>query len=679
MDRRLWAAVLLIVVGLAAALPVLAARSQREQANTLVDLVVDLGELRDLALNDGVDLGELLADLQQAGITAVAVPEISFEDLARHRPVVSRQGSDLRQLVTGSPAVHPHLRRLVDAGRIDANFHYIVSDRPEVAADLWERLGLRLPPAQVNLYEHRAEAYLAVIEVAYSPQRLNQLRVGLGFSERDIELVRAAGLRPVPRPTNPPVIDADGVRRTVAEIAALMPETHTVIFGGGQILGYPQHVALTAELLRQNGWQPGLIEHPTQLHYLRQEGLTELAERMDYAIVRVHSFDRKELDLYSPADTVDRWVRSVRERNIRAVYLRPFLTADPGLSLTESNVKYLGLLSERLRAVGLAPGAPLPMAFLAVPPLQTGLVGLGAAGGALLWLALAWPVRAGYLAALAAVAAAGSLGAVWLAPNTGPLLLALAAAVFYPALGITWCLRRWLTRAPAPPGAVLREGGWAVGAMVAACLVGGLLIGALLGDSRYLLEFRFFRGVKLALVLPLLLAVLTYFSIERGAAGRLSRQAILADLAVLWRRPLQWGHVALGGIFLVALYVFLVRSGNVHNFPLLGLELKFRAALDQILFARPRTKEFLIGYPALVLAVLAWSRRLPALLLPLALAGVIAGASVVNTFAHLRAPLALSLVRSLHGAWLGLALGLAAAAVAVALLRAAPGWGRDHG
>ena len=72
---------------------------------------------------------------------------------------------------------------------------------------------------------------------------------------------------------------------------------------------------------------------------------------------------------------------------------------------------------------------------------------------------------------------------------------------------------------------------------------------------------------------------------------------------------------------------------------------------------RPRTKEFLLGHPAmLVLLYFGYDlRKIVVLLL-----GVIGQVSIVNTYAHLHTPLAVSLLRSFHGLWLGILLGVAA-------------------
>jgi hypothetical protein len=85
--------------------------------------------------------------------------------------------------------------------------------------------------------------------------------------------------------------------------------------------------------------------------------------------------------------------------------------------------------------------------------------------------------------------------------------------------------------------------------------------------------------------------------------------------------------------------------------------MSFRNLLDRYL-VRPRTKEFMIGHPAL-LATLLLSPRLPkrAILIPFALLGAIGQVSMVNSFCHLHTPLLMTVVRTFNGLWLGMLVG----------------------
>lgn len=126
--------------------------------------------------------------------------------------------------------------------------------------------------------------------------------------------------------------------------------------------------------------------------------------------------------------------------------------------------------------------------------------------------------------------------------------------------------------------------------------------------------------------------------------------------AFLLRRP------ALGELLLLlcgagALLLVLLRSDNLPLIPVPGMEESVRGALEGALQARPRFKEFLLGHPLLLLWGAQGGRLRDYGIVVLSL-GMIGQVSIINTFAHLHAPLLLSLLRTANGLALGLVAGL---------------------
>ena len=97
-----------------------------------------------------------------------------------------------------------------------------------------------------------------------------------------------------------------------------------------------------------------------------------------------------------------------------------------------------------------------------------------------------------------------------------------------------------------------------------------------------------------------------------------------------------------------------MRTGN-ESAAVSAWELALRARLDDLLAVRPRTKEFLIGHPLMLLLLFLGYRDK---YLPILAIGIIGQVSLVNTFAHIHTPLVISLVRTFNGLWLGIILGL---------------------
>jgi len=118
--------------------------------------------------------------------------------------------------------------------------------------------------------------------------------------------------------------------------------------------------------------------------------------------------------------------------------------------------------------------------------------------------------------------------------------------------------------------------------------------------------------------------------------------------------PVKW---AIMGLILLSLgIIYILRTGNEAVLITSSLEIKTRALLDLILGVRPRTKEFLLGHPLLLL--LFYTGYRDHRFLPLLLLGAIGQVSLINTYAHIHTPLLISLQRSFNGLWLGILIGL---------------------
>ena len=76
--------------------------------------------------------------------------------------------------------------------------------------------------------------------------------------------------------------------------------------------------------------------------------------------------------------------------------------------------------------------------------------------------------------------------------------------------------------------------------------------------------------------------------------------------------------------------------------------------LENLFYARPRSKEILIGHPAFMLsAMVMWMRYPLEILFVLVLIATIGQGSMVETFCHMRTPFDMSLARGIGGIILG--------------------------
>ena len=195
-------------------------------------------------------------------------------------------------------------------------------------------------------------------------------------------------------------------------------------------------------------------------------------------------------------------------------------------------------------------------------------------------------------------------------------------------------------------------------------LWGCCYIGAILSSSEYLLVLRLFRGVKLsqlavyAVAMVLLAAALLH---THGCTLREDLETLRRENSRHWRRKL----LCLVLILAAVGTVYILRTGDGMLSVSVG-EQRVRNWLERVLLFRPRTKEFLIAYPAIAAAYCCATHRSRLTAWLFGVFGAIGFASVANTFCHIRAHFLVSLLRT----GIGLVLGLVLGAIVLLILRA---------
>jgi hypothetical protein len=436
--------------------------------------------------------------------------------------------------------------------------------------------------------------------------------MGVGFDERILRAAREQDLDLVAEWSDYPGLRPEGLDFALRQARAA--GVQTVLFRGGRVPGYRDHVALTAASLRRHS----LHYAPVEFRPLKGEGelLRALANPaihhpsstinyppLTIPVVRVHTLSPDETGALGPELAAARYVRAVKERHVRLCLVRLF--PDNRTDLLGFNVSFLQQLGRGLRAAGFVPGPPTGLPDVRPPFLLAVLLALGVcAAGALLAGALGLGARA--QGALFLGSALLSARLLWEHDVLARQALALAAAVVFPVLAV-WPLLSPSPKAgrgsPLVPPIPIRTphsalctpqiaGLRSLLAATTVAVVGGLLIAGLLADPRFRLQIEMFRGVKVALVLPVILT--GGIALRRHFLSAWSEEGWRAFLAAPLSRADVLGLLALGSL----LGLVLLRAGNGHGALAPPWELPVRAWLDQVLFVRPRFKEVLLGGPA---------------------------------------------------------------------------------
>lgn len=439
-----------------------------------------------------------------------------------------------------------------------------------------------------------------------------------GPDAAELERWQAAGFDIAYRPRNAPY-------RLLDPGADFPEQARYLVYAGTQVAGHPFGN-------EEDGAQPVIDASQEFLTAIiegtPQDGMGRISSQVP--TVRLLSFNQDYVNRrLRPADIVDKYMLAVSERNVRLLYLRPWTTTELGDPVANTEAMITGLV-EALRSEGYEPGplTTLDTTFETNRLLRT-LSAVGVLAGLAL-LALSMPAPWGWLAALAVLA----LGVLAAGPDWGAL--ALTAALVFPVLGLLLWQKRVLDLLPA----------------TLVSLAGAALLVAVGSERATVLAIQPFAGVGATLVVPPAL----FF-----AACALRQRPLRDWVRDSWDASLKVWHLAIGLVAVAAITLVLLRRGNDPVIGVSQLEMSFRALLGEY-FARPRFKE-LIGHPMAVLGLgmSSWPAWLRWLLLT---GGVVAQASVLNSFSHYHTPVLVSLERTLAALAIGLVVGLVALVVA---------------
>ncbi len=613
----------LIACGVAAAGVVCVQRLGAERRSGAVEIVVDYPEAVALAAASGEDVVTILRALKAAGATGVAIYESSLQDL----------------LAEGRVRLAPPTGADVPSGTV-------VVDARELSAQVTAHVRAKVGPCEIMLRNP---------DLVRIPARaLTIPNLTVGYDPGTVMQVLQSDLTVIARPSVAEVRTRAALQLAVDEAAATGAQQ--VVFAGPAVLGYRELIPEAAEMLSKAGLTYCSVE------FGRQLGEGALGRRLKGRLLRLHSINENEMPTMTPPKAVERFVRAVRERNIRVCYVRLFLEAVK--QPLEQNKQFISAISGRLSAVGFAVGTARPLEAFggsAARYLRT-IAGVGAAAAGVYLLVFLWQVSVWWGWSLLLIGAAlATVGQVAELGNVSKLL-ALLAAVAMPTLGLA-TLRLGMEPFAETWSGALGRGLRAFVLCTALSLGGAVLVAGLLGELPFMVGLDQFRGVKIAQFLPLLAAAAIYLGRPPGTG----RSHPFGDYVRRWldalRQAVRYEHAVILVLAVVALALLAIRSGNEPAIGVTGAELRFRSLLERLLVVRPRTKEFLIGHPLLIVGLaLAARGQVRGLWWCLALGGI-GQVSMVNTFCHLHTPLMVSVMRTGHGLWMGAALGAAATGV----------------
>jgi hypothetical protein len=643
----------ILALALLAALYVAVVRERKELGSRRVEIALDYQDFSALASSYGYDEEQFLISLRRAGLTSLAISEELGGNIDGGSTAALIPGQQLIAQAKLQPISEPTLAALARRNALSpSELYLVVFDEREVAryrAALREHLG---PHAVRTLHATRPTILAIRSQIDY----FNNL--GLGLPRAQLALAGKVKLFVVPRVQNDERFGEPQIAGVFAGFAHARPST-VVFFGQrNEVLGFPDHLDDTAAQFKKTGINFGSIETYDKIQV--QKGNDGLAEKAIERTTRVQAISKTELDKLDFNTVVARYLLGVRERNVRVVYLRPFLHEQNGMSLEKTNVEMVREIRDGLLARGFKLGRATPVPGFRINPVVIALVSL-AVPAILMLLLEAFGVRrpqAAYVAfgidLLLVVAGYASHHDLLVRK-----VLALGGAIGFATIAVAAIPRAFTQQPPDGYGESLLAGLRTLAVATLWSLGGALVVIGLVSTPLLMEEIDRFAGVKAVIVLPPIFAFVLYVYTRRFGNEP-------PDVRASALSPVRVYQLAILAILAGAAFVYISRSGNQSDVSPSAFEIALRSNLTAVLGVRPRFKEFVIGFPLMMLlpTLRLEHKRLVGWLFAIGIA--IGTSDIVDTFSHLHTPLVASFTRIANGAIIGIAIG----ALAIALYRA---------
>jgi len=644
-----------------------ALRFAYEQRNTVVEIVADYEDFAEIALETGATLEETANKLISSGVTSIAISEESLLDMKNSGDILLYSGVDLKYLNVNFNNEYYGL-----ALRVKEHLDNKQTPYSNVTLVLGENLDT------YNFLENSFDTRFSDITTSFNEgnkfcflinRSMDKVKnVGLGLVNEDFEAAKKLGFNNI----IPRIENHEGI--TKKEVDSLYNQlknykVRTIIFAGVTVFGQ-NYQDEEGEMLKYIGEKfsqkdaeiiTAIIEKPaeTDLETI-QRGINQLSKYSKYVNTKVFSTDAAQLQKLSYEGLAEQWGRAISQRNVRVIYVRPLDKAEKTATENfENTLKAIKEIKERINHMGMTLGNAKGLGAIKQNSLLQYVMALGVVSAGFLLLLFVFGEdrlkKFSKVIYLLLVISIVGVTFVYIHPyiydTFGDLinkLIALAASIIFASLAGVWIIESYRKDNYLVKGSSIRKGISILLISAIIAIVGGIYIGAILSDSKYVLKLDTFRGVKFSFLLPLLIWGFTYvlrIGLYKGISG--NPLTLIEQCKKFFKETVTVKYVAIVGVVGLALLLIVLRSGNTMTSAASSLELMFRNFLEKYLVARPRTKE-LIAFPILFLIPCLAKLKNKEFVFFAMGAGMIGIENIINSFCHIRMPLFITSLSTIY-------------------------------
>lgn len=687
--------IIMILISIVVSIPLIAKRISTENTSKKVDFILDYYQVKELAEQSEKPIEQWLKDFNDMGIGSVGVKFETLESMMEENKNIN---CDIVKNIKKDPEwrwKYPsELVNFLDSEK-NSNYYLVANfgnyeDYEFASEGLKEKYGEKiilfngknnnyivikskykdiLHDSTGSLYNLEGKPLINKKNIASS----SAILLPIGIDKEKIEIIEKSGMKIMPRLTNPAKgwFSKDFYDSMVEDYQKVSSKSPYMVFGGEEVFGNPKNLDDTIKLLNREKVSTGIIETVVERSYIPVKGMDKYIGKLEYNVNKVYSIPdyvqkRYKYMNYKGAEEIGNVLyRAITERNANLIYFRPFMDKDN--TYIENVKEYKNMfneLNERLEKHGITIGETKPYKINYVRKIAVALLGLGTVAAGIMVLNNLFKLREESLTILTIVGILGMLFTVLVLGRTGYMILAIATATIFPSLGII-SFTREMKQIYLYDGNFKMKNNIIRGIIsflltILVTFIGSLIISAIMSSTKNILDIDYFKGVKISQLIPFLVFIVSYVGIFgfKEEKKRGEDKFISEDFYNLMNDTPRVFYFMVLAIIGIVGYVYLARTGHEAGLEPSNIELMFRNILERSFYARPRTKEFLIAFPALIMGVtFATSKFKPGIFLS-GLVGVIGVTSILNTFSHFKTPFLVSFSRLFSSIILGIIVGI---------------------
>ncbi len=669
-----------------------------KQYNT-AEIILDYNEMKKFADSSEKDLGWWLKEFKEYGAQSVAMQEETINLMVESgKPLRSEMISELVKKYGWQDDYNSEIADMIEENKINSN-DVIVTTEDEyiynfLTSGLTERYGKEFFDTYIldNVYyvvmkgtpddvyygsgmDRTIDIYGKGVYESRKVADSRLMNIGVGYDEEKINLIKSAGLDVILRPINFSRYNEKlaAVYKAANEKYGLEPRIY--LLHGKEALGYPDNENKLLDYINEENIAVGLIESSNQREHLEGKGQDDLVEDSGYKALRVFTMwdyirQRNKYYNYEGAEEIENTMfRAITERNIRAIYFKPFFEEEESIKYMTDAAEYertFKSLEKRLNEHDIKLGRAEAMKEFHIGSKRIAVLAFGITLASVLLFIKMFNIkdkRANYLYLFSIPAAFVPLVMRGIAEKG----FSFAAAVVFSGLGIYFFMMQinkiYESSEKFSKFRIMVYSTLILAGSVAISLAGAVFVDSILADVRYFLEMDIFRGVKFAQILPFGLFIIMFLIYFMNRDSDDSFKSVVNTTIRILNKDIKIYYAIIAAVIGAVAYVYISRTGHETNLQPSNIEMITRNFMEYILLARPRTKEFLIAFPAIFAAVYAASKKSEFFTGIFMLVSAIGTSSVINTFSHLRTPIYLSFARTMIALGFGIVIGCIAVIV----------------